>query len=36
VRKIFAAKGRQTDNPLIVHIADKNDIFKLAKIYLNG
>ncbi|NMC56065.1 MAG: threonylcarbamoyl-AMP synthase [Eubacteriaceae bacterium] len=31
VKKIFAAKGRQADNPLIVHIADKNDIFKLAK-----
>lgn len=31
VKKIFAAKGRQTDNPLIVHIADKNDIFKLSK-----
>lgn len=31
VKKIFAAKGRQSDNPLIVHIADKNDIFKLGK-----
>ena len=31
VKKIFSAKGRQEDNPLIVHIADKNDIFKLAK-----
>lgn len=31
VKKIFAAKGRQNDNPLIVHIAEKNDIFKLAK-----
>lgn len=31
VKKIFAAKGRQNDNPLIVHIADRDDIFKLAK-----
>lgn len=26
VAKIFAAKGRPMDNPLIVHIADFNDI----------
>lgn len=31
VKKIFEAKGRQSDNPLIVHIANKSDIFKLAK-----
>ncbi|MDD6484184.1 MAG: L-threonylcarbamoyladenylate synthase [Clostridiales bacterium] len=30
VKKIFAAKGRPSDNPLIVHIADKNDIARLA------
>ncbi len=28
--KIYAAKGRPSDNPLIVHIADKNDVYKLA------
>lgn len=31
VRKIFEAKGRPSDNPLIVHIADKNDIKALAR-----
>ena len=30
VKKIFEAKGRPSDNPLIVHIADKRDIYKLA------
>ncbi len=30
VSAIFAAKGRPADNPLIVHIADKKDIYKLA------
>jgi L-threonylcarbamoyladenylate synthase len=30
VRKIFEAKGRPADNPLIVHIYDKNDILFLA------
>ena len=30
VKKIFEAKGRPGDNPLIVHIADKNEIPKLA------
>ncbi len=29
VRKIFEAKGRPSDNPLILHIADKKDILKL-------
>ena len=29
VAKIFAAKGRPADNPLILHIADKNDILLL-------
>lgn len=29
VRKIFAAKGRPTDNPLIVHIADFDQIYDL-------
>jgi len=32
VDKIFVAKGRPQDNPLIVHIADKKDMFTLAKI----
>ena len=31
VKKIYSAKGRPSDNPLIVHIADKNDICKIAK-----
>ncbi len=31
VKKIFEAKGRPSDNPLIVHIADKNDIIRLAR-----
>jgi len=31
VRKIFKAKGRPADNPLIVHIARKKDIAILAK-----
>jgi len=30
VDKIFIAKGRPTDNPMIVHIANKKDIYKLA------
>lgn len=30
VAKIFAAKGRPQDNPLIVHIADMNDLPKIA------
>ena len=29
VRKIFAAKGRPADNPLILHIAEKREIEKL-------
>jgi L-threonylcarbamoyladenylate synthase len=31
VAKIFAAKGRESDNPLIVHIADRKDMFDIAK-----
>ena len=31
VNKIFIAKGRPSDNPLIVHIANKSDIDKIAK-----
>ncbi len=31
VKKIFNAKGRPSDNPLICHIADVNDVFTLAK-----
>ncbi len=30
-RKIYAAKGRPSDNPLIVHIADKADLYKLSR-----
>ena len=29
--KIYAAKGRPSDNPLIVHIADMEDLYKIAK-----
>ena len=29
IKKIYIAKGRPSDNPLIVHIADKNDIYPL-------
>jgi len=29
--KIYAAKGRPSDNPLIVHIADTDAVYKLAK-----
>jgi Sua5/YciO/YrdC/YwlC family protein len=32
VSKIFIAKGRPQDNPLIVHVAEKNDIFKLISV----
>lgn len=31
VRRIYAAKGRPADNPLIVHVADKDQIYRLAK-----
>ncbi len=31
VKSIFAAKGRPQDNPLIVHIAEKDDIYPLVK-----
>ena len=31
VDKIFAAKGRPSDNPLIVHIAHRGDVDKLAR-----
>lgn len=31
VKSIFTAKGRPQDNPLIVHIADKEDIYPLVK-----
>ena len=30
-RKIYAAKGRPSDNPLIIHIADRKDLKKLVK-----
>lgn len=29
VKNIYKAKGRPSDNPMIVHIADKNDIFRI-------
>lgn len=32
VRKIFLAKGRPADNPLILHIAEKADLFRLARV----
>ncbi|MEF9918207.1 MAG: L-threonylcarbamoyladenylate synthase [Eubacterium sp.] len=32
VQKIFDAKGRPADNPLIVHIADERDVKKLVKV----
>ncbi len=31
IKKIFQAKKRPADNPLIFHIADKNDIYKFAR-----
>ncbi len=31
VKKIFEAKGRPSDNPLILHIADRKQVFELAK-----
>ena len=31
VKKIYEAKGRPSDNPLIVHIYDKSEVYKLAK-----
>ncbi len=31
VKKIFEAKGRPSDNPLIIHISDRNDILFLAR-----
>ncbi len=31
VKKIFEAKGRPQDNPLIVHIANKNDVYMVAR-----
>lgn len=32
VRSIFAAKGRPQDNPLIVHVAGKEDAFPLCHV----
>lgn len=32
VKKIFIAKGRPSDNPLIIHIAQKEDLKKIADI----
>lgn len=33
VKKIYEAKGRPSDNPLIVHLADINDIAPLVKVF---
>lgn len=30
-KKIYEAKGRPSDNPLIIHIADMNDLYTIAK-----
>ncbi len=30
-RKIYAAKGRPSDNPLIVHIAEKSDLYRIVR-----
>ena len=35
-KKIYEAKGRPSDNPLIVHIADLKDIEKIAQVRLPG
>lgn len=35
-KKIYAAKGRPSDNPLIVHIADLEDIYKIVKDFPNN
>ena len=31
VKKIYEAKGRPSDNPLIVHIYDKEEVYNLAE-----
>ncbi len=31
VKKIYAAKGRPSDNPLILHIAEKSDVYALCE-----
>lgn len=31
VRRIFAAKGRPVDNPLILHVAKQEEVFRLAR-----
>ena len=35
-RKIYKAKGRPSDNPLIIHIADLSDLNRIVKTALNG
>ena len=30
-KKIYAAKGRPSDNPLIVHIADMDSLYRIVK-----
>ncbi len=32
VKKVYAAKGRPSDNPLIVHVADQTEVAKFANI----
>lgn len=36
VKNIFVAKGRPQDNPLIVHIAETDDILRLVKILMSA
>ncbi len=31
-RKIYEAKGRPSDNPLIIHIAEKEDLYRIAEV----
>lgn len=33
VKKIYEAKGRPSDNPLIVHVYSKEEVYNLAKKY---
>ena len=32
VKKIYEAKGRPSDNPLIVHIYNKDEVYNLARV----
>ena len=33
IKKIFLAKGRPSDNPLIVHISKLEDVFKVVSVF---